>query len=92
MIMNMISSAPHAVQGITVHPLIARIAATLEGWWVAFITWRLEQAVIHQLGSMSDLALKDMGLSRSEIVAAVKGDPTRSRGSHRYLPSACTCL
>ena len=33
------------------------------------ITWRIEQAAIDQLRSMSDLELKDIGLTRSDIRA-----------------------
>jgi len=52
---------------------------------MAYINWRLEQVVINQLWSMSDRALKDIGLTRSEIATAVKRDGTRDRGSRRYL-------
>ena len=56
-----------------------RLAAAVGRMWTAYITWRLEQAVINQLGSMSDRDLKDIGLTRSEIVSAVKGDLRRGR-------------
>jgi uncharacterized protein YjiS (DUF1127 family) len=57
-----------------------RLAAVFGRMWVAYITWRLEQAIINQLESMSDRDLKDIGFTRSEIVSAVKGDLTRDRG------------
>ena len=79
------SSAPAAAQGTTGHPWTGRLAAALKRWWMAYINWRLEQVVINQLWSMSDRALKDIGLTRSEIAAAVKRDGTRDRGSRRYL-------
>lgn len=56
-----------------------KLAAAFGRMWTAYITWRLEQAVIKQLGSMSDRDLKDIGLTRSEIASAVKGDLTRGR-------------
>ena len=83
--MHTISSAPAAAQGTTGHPWTGRLAAALKRWWMAYINWRLEQVVINQLWSMSDRALKDIGLTRSEIAAAVKRDGTRDRGSRRYL-------
>ena len=79
------SSAPAAAQGTTGHRWTGRLAAALKRWWMAYINWRLEQVVINQLWSMSDRALKDIGLTRSEIAAAVKRDGTRDRGSRRYL-------
>ena len=46
---------------------------------MAYVTWRLEQVVVDQLWLMSDRYLKDIGLTRSEITTAVKGDATRNR-------------
>ena len=80
--MSTISSAPAAAQGTTGHPWTGRLAAALKRWWVAYITWRLEQVVIDQLWPMTDRYLKDIGLTRSEIMTAVKGAATRDRGSH----------
>ena len=83
--MRTISSAPVAAQGTTGHRWTGRLAAALKRWWMACINWRLEQVVINQLWSMSDRALKDIGLTRSEIATAVKRDGTRDRGSRRYF-------
>ena len=83
--MRTISSAPVAAQGTTGHPWTGRLAAALKRWWMAYINWRLEQVVINQLWSMSDRALKDIGLTRSEIATAVKRDGTPNRGSRRYF-------
>jgi uncharacterized protein YjiS (DUF1127 family) len=77
--MTTISNAPAAAQGTTGHPWTGRLAGALKRWWVAYITWRLEQVVIDQLWPMSDRYLKDIGLTRSEITIAVKGDATRNR-------------
>jgi hypothetical protein len=33
------------------------LAATLKRWWLAYITWRIEQAAIAQLCVMSDREL-----------------------------------
>ena len=77
--MTTISSASAAAQGTTGHSWTRRAAATLERWWVAYITWRLEQVMIGQLWPMSDRVLKDIGLTRSEFTSVVKGDTTRRR-------------
>ena len=53
-------------------------------WWVAYMTWRIEQAAIAQLWSMSDRQLKDIGLTCSEITGAVRGEPARYRAFGRY--------
>ena len=72
--MSTISSAPTAAQGISGQSWTIRLVATLKRWWVAYLTWRIEQAAITQLGSMSDRVLKDIGLTRSGIPSAVMGD------------------
>ena len=55
------------------------LAATLKRWRAAYITWRIEQAAIVQLWSMSDRELKDIGLTRSEITSNVRIDAVRDR-------------
>jgi uncharacterized protein YjiS (DUF1127 family) len=52
----------------------SRVLATMQRWWAAYLTWRLEQAAIAQLSALSDRELKDMGIYRSGIEAAVRGD------------------
>jgi uncharacterized protein YjiS (DUF1127 family) len=56
-----------------------RLRATLKRWWVAYITWRIERAALAQLWSLSDRYLKDIGLTRSEILRAVKGETAAKR-------------
>jgi uncharacterized protein YjiS (DUF1127 family) len=69
--MSTISSASTVVQGKG-HFWALGLAATLKGWWVAYMSWRTEQAAIAQLSALSDRALKDIGLTRSEITGAVR--------------------
>ena len=69
--MSTIFAAPMAAQGIA-EQWIAPLAATLKRWWLAYITWRIEQAAIAQLCAMSDRELKDIGLTRCEITRAVR--------------------
>jgi uncharacterized protein YjiS (DUF1127 family) len=49
-----------------------RFAAAIQRLWVAYVTWRIEQAAIVVLQAMSDRELNDIGLPRSEIAGAVK--------------------
>jgi uncharacterized protein YjiS (DUF1127 family) len=85
--MSTMSSAPTAPQEIAeqswandlVKDLVKDLGTTLNRWCVAYLTWRIERAAITQLGSMSDRQLKDIGISRSEIVSAVKGEVDRVR-------------
>ena len=81
--MSTISSSP-APQGITAQLLMVDLVASLKRWWVAYMTWRIEQAAIDRLCSMSDRALKDIGLARSGIPDAVKGERAVDRAFTRY--------
>jgi uncharacterized protein YjiS (DUF1127 family) len=51
---------------------------------MAYLTWRLEQAAIAQLGALSDRELKDIGLRRCEIEGAVRRKPKCDRAFNRY--------
>ena len=82
--MRAISSAATAPRGMAVQAWISRLVVTLERWLVAYMNWRIEQAAIAQLWSMSDRELKDIGLTRSEIIGAVRGEAARDRGFGRY--------
>lgn len=55
------------------------LGEALARWWAAYIDWRLNRMALAQLGTMSDRELKDIGLSRTQIEAAVRGDPTLRR-------------
>jgi uncharacterized protein YjiS (DUF1127 family) len=89
--MSRMSSAPTAPQEIAgqswakdlVKDLVKDLAATLNRSCVTYLTWRIERAAITQLGSMSDRQLKDIGISRSEIDSAVRGEAERIRAFSR---------
>ena len=66
-----------------VKALVKDLAATLNRWCVAYLTWRIERAAITQLWSMSDRQLRDIGISRSEINSAVRGEAERIRAFSR---------
>jgi|GEM_PF-3931570 len=50
----------------------ASTAATIRRWWGAYLNWRVQEAAIAHLKSMSDRELRDIGLTRVEIEAAVR--------------------
>jgi uncharacterized protein YjiS (DUF1127 family) len=83
MIMSTISTTtahPHNGSG----SIVGRVAAASKRLWVAYITWRIEQAAMAHLRSMSDRALEDLGLSRSQIEGAVAGKRASDRALTRY--------
>jgi uncharacterized protein YjiS (DUF1127 family) len=94
MMMSTISSAPTAPQEMAgqswvkdlIKDLVKNLGTTLNRWCVAYLTWRIERAAIAQLWSMNDRQLRDIGISRSEIVSAVRGEPERQRAFSRSRP------
>lgn len=53
--------------------LLTMAVAAVRRWWGAYIAWRVQEAAIAHLKSMSDRDLRDIGLSRSQIDASVRG-------------------
>jgi uncharacterized protein YjiS (DUF1127 family) len=76
-IMSTISSVSPQTRGISGQSWTDHLMTTLKGWLVAYLTWRLEQAAITELLSLSDRTLKDIGLTRSGIPCAVMGDTAK---------------
>jgi uncharacterized protein YjiS (DUF1127 family) len=85
--MSTMSRAPTAPQELAgqswAKDLVKNLGATLNRWCVAYLTWRIERAAITQLWSMSDRQLRDIGISRSEIDSAVRGEAERIRAFSR---------
>jgi len=50
------------------------LIATVTTWWMGYLSWRTQRAAIIQLHAMSDRELHDIGLTRSGIERAVKGE------------------
>jgi uncharacterized protein YjiS (DUF1127 family) len=50
------------------------LIATVKTWWMAYRTRRIERAAIVQLHALSDRELLDIGLTRSQIEWAVRGE------------------
>jgi uncharacterized protein YjiS (DUF1127 family) len=70
-------STPAAPQNTAGQSWARKLATSLERWLVGYMSWRVEQAAIAQLSAMSDRALKDIGLTRSEIASAVSNASNR---------------
>ena len=93
MTMSTICNAPAAPRGIA-GQWARKLVVTLDRWLAAYAAWRLERAAIAELSAMSDRDLKDIGLYRSEIPVAVRGEgdaagpravPASSFHSHRSI-------
>lgn len=80
--MSTISRTAGLRQG-TVSRLAWIAAAALKRWCMAYMRWRMQQAVIAHLKSKSDRELRDIGLDRSQIEARVRGEFERSRALDR---------
>jgi uncharacterized protein YjiS (DUF1127 family) len=52
---------------------LGRIGRALQGWWLAYMEWRLKRLATGLLHRMSDRDLKDLGLTRSQIELAARG-------------------
>lgn len=74
--MSTISNVLQETQG---QALSGGFWAGLRRWWISYLEWRVERLAAAQLYGMSDRELKDIGLNRSEIQAALKGDSGRNR-------------
>jgi len=81
MIMSTTIGTAASAQDLASPSWTSALLAALKRGWVAYVTWRIERGAIDQLAAMSDRQLKDIGLTRSEIVAAARGFRRRSRWS-----------
>ena len=59
------------------------LGETLARWWAGYIDWRMRRMAVAQLSGMSDRELKDIGLSRTQLEAAVRGDLVHGRTLQR---------
>jgi uncharacterized protein YjiS (DUF1127 family) len=48
---------------------------TATAWWAAYLAYRRERAAIMRLQALSERELQDIGITRSQIGCAVRGDP-----------------
>ena len=75
--MSMISST--AAPGYAATRESGTIAAAVKRVYAAYIAWRMRQAALATLRSMSERELRDIGLARSEIDHAVQSEAARDR-------------
>jgi len=74
---------PAAPRGAIGRSFTSRLISAAKRWWLSYMIWRIERTAADQLWSMSDRALWDMGLTRTDILRAVKGELARERASLR---------
>jgi uncharacterized protein YjiS (DUF1127 family) len=82
--MNTISNVRPMAPSLVGHSRSSGLLAALKRWWVAYMTWRIQQAAMLTLGSMSDRELKDIGLTRSDIAWVVRDGTARGRAFIRF--------
>ena len=79
---TMIAAVP--TQGSRKHFCATSPTITMKRWWGSYVRRRMERAAAFQLWSMGDRELKDIGLTRSQIMGAVTGEVPRDRIFSRY--------
>ena len=84
MTMSTTMSAAARTQGLRKHFGAASPTITMKRWWESYVRRRKERAVASQLCSMSDRELKDIGLTRSQIMGAVTGEVACNRTFRLY--------
>lgn len=82
--MSMMTSAPVAAPPLA-GPSRSGWVGTFKAWWMGLIRRRVENLAIRQLKAMSDRQLKDIGIVRSQIEFAVRGDLIRDRAVLRWF-------
>lgn len=60
--------------GVSAGAVLPAAGRTLLRWWVAYTAWRVERLALARLRGMCDRQLKDIGLVRSQIDFAVRGE------------------
>jgi uncharacterized protein YjiS (DUF1127 family) len=82
--MSIISSAPTSSGTVAAKSWLARLTTNLKRRWATYAAWRIERAAIYRLAAMTDVQLRDIGVTRGEIEHAVRNGPTRIRPFSRY--------
>ena len=85
MTMSTTMGAAAATPGLRRRSWAAGLTATLKQWWRSYLKRRMERAAASQLWSLSDRELKDIGLTRSQIMGVVTGEVARDRTFSRYF-------
>jgi len=61
-------------EGGRARSLGSAMVASAKTWWMAYLIRRIERVAVLQLEAMSDRELEDIGITRSQIERAVKGE------------------
>jgi uncharacterized protein YjiS (DUF1127 family) len=85
MVMRTTFATP-AIAGGRSRPRRSALIAALRTWWTAHLTRRSEREAILQLHAMSDRELRDIGLARSQIEGAVRGQLDQRPFARHYWP------
>jgi uncharacterized protein YjiS (DUF1127 family) len=84
-LMSTLSITPRQRQRASTRSSSYGLFATFKRWWITYLNWQRERVAIAHLSRLSDRELKDIGLHRSQIPSAVRGDATSPRMSvHRW--------
>jgi uncharacterized protein YjiS (DUF1127 family) len=82
--MRTISSARAAPQGFAAQFWVSGVIGPLRRWLLAYKKWTAERAAIARLQSMTDRELKDIGVTRTDIIGAVRCNAARNGAYSRY--------
>jgi uncharacterized protein YjiS (DUF1127 family) len=82
--MSTISTAMNVSHRKVGRSFLGRFGAGLLRAWTAYMTWRLEQLAIAQLSGLSERELKDLGLTRPQIMTVARRGAVRSRAANRF--------
>jgi uncharacterized protein YjiS (DUF1127 family) len=88
--MSTISTAMNASHRKVGRSFLGRLGAALLRAWTAYMTWRLEQLAIAQLSGLSERELKDLGLTRPQIMTVARRGAVRSRAANRFHSASRT--
>jgi uncharacterized protein YjiS (DUF1127 family) len=88
--MSITFPAPRTAQTIAPPRRTAGPLAALKRLWVTYNNWRNEQAALAALQALSDRELKDIGLTRGDIVHAARGQAVGGRPPSRHRPRIST--
>jgi len=82
--MSTTMSAATPTQRLRKHFWATSPTMTMKWLWESYVRRRKESAAVSQLCSMSDRDLKDVGLTRAQVMGAVAGELARDRIFSRY--------
>jgi uncharacterized protein YjiS (DUF1127 family) len=88
--MSITFPAPRSAQTIAKPRWTAGPLAALKRLWVTYNNWRTEQAAVAALQALTDRELKDIGLTRGDIMHAARDLTVGDRPPSRHRPRIST--